>query len=237
MNRIIVIICICISIQTFAQKINVTANRTIVVGHLLDSALQKNHIHTEFSFGKVGGIFSTPGPYFDRSIVMNFETSFKAGFFPVKKLLIGWDFTPQFSVSDFGLEGFRWHTGPFVRYYVPFYRVTKKNELKSPVALFFSFNYYLGQYNPMLLNRPFDSRFTTGFSLGMGFTFKLKKNLCLNIEFGPRYDFFAPEFANSRLSYFFKIGLSYSFPSKIDQAKKKYSKIEGRLKKNQDYSH
>ncbi len=226
MKRITIVILLIIPIALQAQQ----TNKTFIVGHLLDSAMQKNHIHTEFSFGKAGGLFSHPGPYNGRSIVMNFETSFKVGFFPVKKLLVGWDFSPQFSVSDKGFEGFRWSTGPFVRYYFPLYRITKKNELKSPVALFVFFNYHLGQYNPMVLDRPFDGRFTHGFSLGLGLTFKLKKNLCLNMEFGPRYDFLSEEFSHSGLSYLFKIGLSYSFATKKDIANKKYKKINAAMK-------
>lgn len=225
MKRIILVASLLLPVYLSAQQ----TNKTFTVGHLLDSAMQKFHIHTEFSFGKAGGLFSPSGPYLDRSLILNVETSFKVGVFPVKRFLVGWDFSPQFSISDLGFEGFRWSTGPFVRYYFPLYRITKKNELKSPLALFVFFNYHVGQYNPMIINRPFDGRFTHGFSTGIGLTFKLKKNLCLNMEAGPRYDFLSGEFSHSGLSYLLKIGLSYSFASKKDIADKKYRKINSKV--------
>lgn len=210
----------------FAQKINFTTPKSFQVGDLLDSNFKKNNIITEFGFGKAGGLFGRiPGGNAGRDIVMNFETSFKIGFFPTKRLQVGWDFSPNFCVSNQGMEGFRWSTGPFLRYYFPFYRVDRKNQLKSPVALYLFFNYYLGQYNPIVLDRPFDSRFTTGFSIGIGFSFKLSRHFILNIEMGPRYDFLASEFESNKIATLFKVSLSYSFPTKAEIAQKKFQKL------------
>lgn len=229
MKRIVISIFILCPAVLFSQKTTTTTNRTFQVGYLIDSTIKKNQIFTEFGFGKASGLFGHPPMLGNRSLVIDLETSFRVGFFPARKLLIGMDFSPRFTFSDLKMEGFRWSAGPFLRYYFPIYRVTKRNELKSPLAFYVFFNSYFGQYNPIVLDRPFDPRFTAGFSVGVGLSVRLKRNLCLNIEIGPRYDFFAAEFANQRLSTLFKISLSYSFPTKKETALKKYNRINKKV--------
>ncbi len=229
MKRIMIVAIVLHSFYALlAQKTTVYRLDTFKVGHLMDTALQKNHIYTEFSLDLLRKkFFVQPMSGIDdgRDLSMMLVPSFKVGFFPVKRLLIGWDFTPQIAISNLGVEGFRWSTGPFIKYYFPFYRINKHKELKSPFALYVFFNYNFGQYNPIVLDRSFDTRFTTGFAIGIGFQFKLSKNLCLIVEFGPRYDFFADEFESARFTQLFKIGLNYSFPSKLDKAQRKYKRI------------
>lgn len=219
---------------SFAQRVHQTESpyqkHTIRVGHLLDSAYKKFNIYTEASFGRVGGLFSAWPSYMNngRSLVIPLELNFKAGFFPAKKLLVGIDFSPQLLITNRGVEGFRWSAGPFIRYYFPVYTV-RKGYLRSPVAFYVLFQYHLGQYNPMIVGAQFNKQFTHGFSAGAGLSIKLRQNLCLNIEFGPRYDFFSQGYEDRRLSYFFRVGLNYSFSTKREKQERKLEKMKRNL--------
>ena len=228
MKYFISLLLLCLVVSGNAQKTGLKKD-TVLVGHLIDTAIQKNYIYTEFSFGFPGrAIASQQVITGGRDFALTLETNFKVGFFPVNRLLVGWTFTPYLTFSNLGIEGFRWSTGPFIRYYIPFYQVKRKNKkLTSPFAMYFHFNAHFGQFNPIVFDRPFDSRFTAGISGGMGFIFKINKNFNINIEFGPRYDFLSSEFSG-KFSFPVTVGFNFSFPTKKDHADKKYKQIQSR---------
>ena len=200
---------------------------TFLVGHVVDSTIKKNNLYTEISFGPTGrNLVSNYDPLNGRDFQATLETHFKVGFFPVNRLLVGWGFTPYITFSNLGVEGFRWSTGPFVRYYLPFYRIKRNKQISSPVSLYFFCNTYFGQFNPVVLDRPFDSRFTFGVAAGIGLHFQVNKNLSINLELGPRLNVMSEEFGGVQVTTLLNLGINFGFDTRKDKQLKKLSKMK-----------
>jgi hypothetical protein len=211
-RSLIFIACMFISGASFSQIAKERRLERFGNGQLFDQW----NIYLEFNtntwqnMGDAGGsnFIQSFVPISRYNVTSVFAPKLNLGFYPVKRLNLGWGFNPYFLINHSPDAPAIWNTGPYIKYYIP---LLKRKTCRHWFAFYPYAQYYFGNMNfDTLASRP---HLTQSISVGTGMNFRLYKYFSMHIELGARI------FPNDyNASYWINvdggIGINYSIPTK-----------------------